>query len=179
MEVRDCIRQRRSIRKFQNQRLPDEIIRQIVDGARFAPSWANTKAIQYICIQDAALKRAIGMYCPEHNREIVEHAPQLFAVIGRKGKSGLERGEPLPYPTHTPEEWLMLDGGIAIQTLCLSAWALGVGTVVLGGYALTPLIELLGLPEDQTLITLVAAGYPDEAPVMPRRKEVQEILRII
>ena len=179
METRDCILQRRAIRKFQENNLPDEVIREIVDCARFAPSWANTKAIRYICIVKEKTKKEVEACCTEHNQGIVSSAPALFVLTAVKGLSGLERGKALPYPSHTPEEWLMVDGGIAAQTLCLAAWDLGVGTVIMGGYDAVQVSQALKLPEDQILVAIIAAGYPDEAPSAPRRKELQDILQII
>lgn len=178
MQAKECILQRRSIRRYRSQKLLDEVIEQIVEGARFAPSWANTKAIRYICIQNDELKNAIGACCVEHNQQVVEQSPALFAVVGRRGLSGLNRGQPLPYASHTPEEWLMVDGGIAVQTLCLSAWDLGIGTLIMGGYPLDKVAGLLELPEDEVLIALVAAGYPDEKPTFPRRRELKDILQM-
>lgn len=179
METRDCILQRRAIRKFQENKLPDEVIREIVDCARFAPSWANTKAIRYICIVKEKTKKEVEACCTEHNQGIVSSAPALFVLTAVKGLSGLERGKALPYPSHTPEEWLMVDWGHCGT----DALPCGVGpgrrhrhhgrvrrrTGVTGAEA----------AEDQILVAIIAAGYPDEAPSAPRRKELQDILQII
>lgn len=179
METKNCIQQRRSIRRFQSARLPDELIAELVGRARCAPSWANTQAVRYFCIADPKTKSAIGACCGEHNRRIVDSAPNLFVITAVKGLSGLERGEPLPYPSHTPEAWLMIDCGIAVQTLCLAAWDMGVGTVIMGGYDIERVAKILALPENQVLAAVVAAGYPDEDPAPPRRRELSEILRIL
>lgn len=179
MEALSCILERRSIRRFKQEKLPDDLVKKIVGIVRFAPSWGNTKAVRYIFVSDDRVREKIAVCCTDHNRSIVEGAPHLFILTAVTGRSGMEGGELPADATHTPAEWLMFDSGAAAQTLCLAAGALGVGTVIMGGYDIGRTAELLPLPEDEKLIAVIAAGYPDEAPAAPRRKEVFEILRFI
>ena len=53
MELVKGIKERRSIRKFKEQKVPRELITEIVDTARYAPSWKNTQTARYIIIDDA------------------------------------------------------------------------------------------------------------------------------
>ena len=70
----------------------------------------------------------------------------------------------------------MFDAGIAAQTFCLAAWEQGLGSVIQGLYDEEKIINLLNIPDDQELIALIPVGYPDEEPVAPRRKSVDDLL---
>ena len=72
----------------------------------------------------------------------------------------------------------MFDAGIAAQTFCLAAHEKGIGTVILGVFDDKKVGEIVGVPEGQTVATVIAMGYPVFAPEMPPRKSVDELLTI-
>ena len=59
MEIVEGIRSRRSIRKFTEAEVTREQIEEIVDIARFSPSWKNSQSVRYMFISDKALKDRI------------------------------------------------------------------------------------------------------------------------
>ena len=179
METLTCIKQRRSIRRFLPQPPDKSVIREIIDYTRFAPSWANTRVPRFTYLSNPLEITRLGTCCTEHNKAILAQAPGLFLVSAVTGRSGLERDGTCPYPSHSAKEWLMFDCGIAVQTLCLAAWDLGIGTVILGGYDIVRLASLLPLPPQETLVAVIAVGYPDESPQPPKRSEIEKILRFL
>ncbi len=52
MDIMKVIKERRSVRKYKKDAIPDGIIADIIDAARVAPSWANTQVCQYIIVKD-------------------------------------------------------------------------------------------------------------------------------
>ena len=66
--------------------------------------------------------------------------------------------------------------GIISQTLCLKAWELGLGSVIIGSFDHKAAEELLGVPEGVELVALIALGYPDQDPPAPKRREVGEFV---
>ena len=70
----------------------------------------------------------------------------------------------------------MFDAGIASQTFCLAAHEAGLGTVILGIFDQAKVEAILEIPEDRELVALIPVGYPNEAPVAPRRKPVADLL---
>ena len=52
MEALECIKTRRSVRKFKEDIIPDEVIRELVELASYSPSWKNTQTIRYISVSD-------------------------------------------------------------------------------------------------------------------------------
>ena len=73
----------------------------------------------------------------------------------------------------------MFDAGIACQTLCLAAWAQGLGTCIMGIYDEDKVPALLEVPEDQYVTAIVSMGYPAETPKAPKRKPLEEKVQYV
>ena len=175
MDAITCIKTRRSIRKFKSDKVSPEIIKDIVLTASYAPSWKNTQTTRYIAITDPEIKDRISKECcGAHNQEIIDGAPMLVATIIVDKRSGFERDG--SFSTSRKDAWQAFDNGIATQTLCLAANDLGLGTVVMGLYDIDKASDIIGVPEGQLLMALVAVGYPDEKPSVPKKKTVEDLL---
>ncbi|MCR4584710.1 MAG: nitroreductase family protein [Lachnospiraceae bacterium] len=180
MNVKECILGRRSIRKYSDKPVDDDIIREIVEEASYSPSWKHTQITRYIAVKDPALKSRIakeGTTIWAGNGTIIEQAPVLVAVTILKGRSGYERDG--SFSTEREDRWQFFDAGIASQTFCLAAHEHGLGTVILGLFDIDTIRNILEIPEDRDLVALIPLGYPAEEPSAPRRKEVSELLNII
>lgn len=181
METIKCIKERRSIRNFEEKKVPRELIEEIVSAAVYAPSWKNTQITRYIVIEDKAVKKAIADNCiPEHhhNSKIILNAPQLVLVTYVSGRSGFEKDG--TYSTSKGDRWENFDAGIAVQTFCLAAHDKGVGTLIMGIFDENKVSEVVPLPEGQKTAALVAMGYlSGNVPDAPKRKSAEEVLTFI
>ena len=95
----------------------------------------------------------------------------------RKSRCGYERDG--SYSTKKGDRWEMFDAGIACQTLCLAAWAQGLGTCIMGIYDEDQVPALLKVPEEQMVTALVAMGYPAETPEAPNRKSLEDKVQYV
>ena len=175
MKTTQCIRERRSIRKFKNVKIEHSVLESIISNSSFSPSWKNTQITRYIAIEDKSIIQKIAdNFTPEFNANIVNQVSTLIAVTFIKGRCGFERDG--SFSTKKEDRWQMFDVGAACQTLCLAAHEVGLGTVIMGIWDEDGITELLNIPDTQELAALIAIGYPDETPVAPRRKSVEELL---
>lgn len=178
MNTLECIKNRRSIRQYLPQKVPHVVIEQLIDAARWAPSWNNCKAVRYTVLEkDEHLQELADTLVAPENIHIVKNAPLVFVISNVKKRSGYERDGQLS--SSKGESWEMFDAGTACQTLCLAATEVGLGTVIMGTFDEQGIAKLIGLPENEEMIALVACGYANEAPKAPRRKEVAEIVRFL
>lgn len=178
METIEAIKSRRSIRKFKEDKIPHEILEKIIHSATYAPSWKNTQITRYIAVDSNEIKEKIALsYVPDFNKKTILNAPMLLALSIVRNRAGYERDG--SFSTSKGSGWEMFDCGIASQTLCLSAHDYGLGTVVMGVFDNEEISTILNIPEEQDLVVLIAIGYPDEAPIMPKRKELQDVLRYV
>ena len=175
MNTVDCIKSRRSIRRFKPDSVKHSLVEEIISAASFSPSWKNTQITRYIAIEDASLLEKISdSYTPDYNSKIIRQAPMLIALTFKKGRCGYERDG--SFSTKKKDRWQMFDAGITAQTFCLAAHEAGLGTVIMGIWDEDGITKLLDFPKDQELAALIAIGYPDIHPDAPGRKSVDELL---
>ena len=174
MNTIECIKTRRSIRKFKPDSIDHSLLDSLISVASYSPSWKNTQITRYIVIEDSSILNAIiNDYTPEFNSNIIRQAPVLIAVTFVKGRCGFERDG--SFSTKKGDHWQMFDVGAACQTLCLAAHEKGLGTVIMGIWDEDGITELLKLPQDQELGALIAIGWPDIDPATPKRKSIDEL----
>jgi Nitroreductase len=177
MEALECIKGRRSIRRFTDEKIPADKIRQLVDMAAYAPSWKNTQVVRYMAVQDQVIKSRIADNCVlgfTGNTAIIKDCPVLMLITIVQGISGYEKtGEP---STSKADRWEVFDAGIATQTFCLAANDMGLGTVIMGVFDEDKVAKAVDLPKEQAVAAMVALGYPDIAPNAPRRKNSDVLL---
>ena len=175
MNTLECIKPRRSIRKFKPDSIDHSLLESLISAASYSPSWKNSQITRYIAIEDSSiLSSIINDYTQEHNSNIIKQAPMLIAVTFVKGRSGFERDG--SYSTKKGDRWQMFDIGAACQTFCLAAHEAGLGTVIMGIWDEDGITSLLNIPDDQELGALIAIGWPDIDPEAPKRKSVSELL---
>ncbi len=175
MNATECIKGRRSIRKFKNKAISHSLLDFIISNASYSPSWKNSQITRYIAIEDTSIIQKIAdEFTPEFNSNIIRQVPMLIAVTFVKGRSGFERDG--SFSTKKGDRWQMFDVGAACQTFCLAAHEQGLGTVIMGIWNEDGITELLQIPSSQELAALIAIGYPDIAPDAPKRKSVEDLL---
>jgi len=169
MELMEAIKKRRSIRKYKPDPIPEEALGAVLEAVRWAPSWANTQCWEVIVIKDPKIKSELATALPKGNPALssMTDAPLVVVLCGKKGISGFYKGQ----QETVKGDWLMFDTGIAMQNLCLTAHALGLGTVVVGKFDHKKAEEILGVPPNVEVVAITPLGYPATEGSAPKRKE--------
>ncbi len=157
MKLKDALTNRRSIRRYKQREVPEKILDEIIDLARFAASGANGQQLRYIVIQSDSLVKSVFDHVawaayikPLRTPVWNESAPKCFiAVTAPSAKV----------------DSVLADAGAAIQSLMLAAHGKGLGTCWIGAFDRIKVNELLAMPNNRQVIFLVAIGYPDEYPI--------------
>lgn len=176
METLECIKSRRSIRRFTEQKITDDILAKILEAVQWSPSWANTQCWEVVVVKDNNIKEKIaGLLSPKNPgiKGIIQ-APLIMVMCGKKGVSGYKGDE----PATDKGDWYMFDLGIASQNLCLAAHALGLGTVHIGSFDHKGVDKLLGLPAGVESIEIIPVGYPAKEGNPPFRKDLNTFVFI-
>lgn len=174
MDLMEAIRGRRSIRKYRSDPIPEEALLKVIEAVRWSPSWANTQCWEMVIVKDPDKKSALANTLPSTNpaRMAMIEAPVVIVLCGKKGVSGFKKGEAMTIKG----DWLMFDTGIAMQNLCLMAYSLGLGTVIIGLFDHKKAEEILGVPGDREVVAMTPLGYPAVSGTAPKRKEVSEFV---
>ena len=174
-EFMEVVRQRRSVRKYEDRPVPEELLATVLEAVKWAPSWANTQCWEIVVITDRGVKEALQATLPPKGnpalKAIIE-APVLLAVCGRKNSSGFYKD----LVTTKFGDWFMFDLGIATQNVCLAAQSLGLGTVVVGLFDHDRAAEALQVPAGYEVVVLVPLGYPAKRSSAPSRRGIAEFV---
>lgn len=181
MQAEECIKGRRSVRKYTDQEITKDDLREIVSLARFSPSWKNSQVIRYHAVKNPEIKEALAQNCMmgfEYNAKTVLRCNTLVVVSAVGGICGYESDG--SYSTAKQDRWEMFDAGIASQTFCLAAHSKGIGSVILGIFDEEKIHDFLHLPNEEKVMNLIALGYPlDGEKPAPPRKSPEELLKIM
>ncbi len=157
MSTYELIMQRRTIRKFRQQPLEDELLERCVNAARVAPSAANLQPLEYLVVADPGAVEQVfphtawAGYLPDWEPQPGEQpVAYIFILINRE---------------HCPQGGDM-DVGIAAENITLTALEERVGSCMIGSLKRVALTGLLGVPEHCEISLAIALGYPAQEPVM-------------
>ncbi len=177
MESLDCIKGRRSVREFTDEAVSSEVLEEIIDAARFAPSWKNTQIARYVALTGASKTKLadVSFEAWVGNKNIINNAPMAIVLTYVKNRCGYERDG--SFTTSKEDRWQNFDCGIAAEAFCLAAYEKGLGTVILGIFDEYKVAEAINLPEDRGVAAIIAIGYPASKDIQaPKRKEVSELV---
>jgi nitroreductase len=166
MDVLEAIRTRRSIRKYLNQPVPEELMQELLAAAMQAPSARNQQPWQFVVIDDRAILAEIPTFMP--NAAMAGSAPLAILVCG---DLDLEKSE----------GYWVVDCAAAVENMLLAAHALGLGAVWCGVYPREPRMEglrrLIGLPQNVIAHSLVVLGYGAEQVAAENRYRPERVRR--
>jgi len=164
MEKLDYILDRRSIRRFTDQKIDNEQIKIILTAAMYAPSAVNTQPWHFIVIDDQSLMGKIMEIHPY--ARMLQTASHAVVVCGDQ------------LLQHDNDYWVV-DCGAATQNLLLAAQTIGLGACWVGLYPreerLASFSSLLQLPGHVKPFALVALGFPGEQKPRPERFHAEKV----
>ena len=171
-DLMEIIKERRSIRKYEEKDIPEELVNRVLDAVRWTPSWINTQCWEVVVVKDKTIKERLRATISKGNpaAKSIVAAPVVLAVCSRLGKSGYYKDK----VSTKFEDWFMFDLGLATQNLCLMAHHLGLGTVIVGLFDHDRAGEILKVPTGYELVVLIPMGYPAKTPSAPKRRDIKE-----
>jgi len=176
MDALKAIQSRRSVRKYKNDPVPDELLKQILEAGRSAPSWANFQPSFVIVVKDPAVKEKLSATCSQNNPAInaVKNAPIVLALGYKNRISGYYKDQ-----ARTPNgDYGFFDAGLASANITIAACSLGLGTVHVAAIDVPLAAKLLEIPSDHTLVELIPLGFPDHEPKPTPRKPLDQFVHM-
>lgn len=204
LTVWEAIKNRRSIRKFTPDDVPQKMIDQMLEAARLAPSASNRQPWRFLVVRDQELRKDLRRICM--GQLFIEEAPVVIICYGDLERYSMEarkqrrqeftdsgvletlsgrfadpefRAYMDSLPTPVREQLLIpliSNTYIAIEHLVLMATALGLGTCWVGGFDGTELNDLFSLADNLIPVAVIPIGYPAEVPPLQRpRLTLEEI----
>jgi len=162
--VLEAIKKRQSVRSYLAKEIPEDVLQQVLEAGRLAPSASNRQDWKFIVVKNEDLRKKLVPACK--NQEFVEEAPIVIAGCGTNPDYVMPNGE------HT----YSIDLAIALDHMSLEAASLGLGTCWIGAFYQDQVKEILGVPEDVRIVNLLILGYPKELRTKTGRKPLSEII---
>lgn len=156
MDVKKAIEARRSIRKYEQRAIPDEVMAELLEAMRLAPSANNAQRWSVIVVTDQQTK------------------DKLVPVSGNQKFVGTCSAY-LVGVTEPGAHYSAIDVTIALDHLSLRAVELGLGTCWIGDFEPEKVKEILGIPADHGVPICMTLGYPAQSPPARRRKPFSEL----
>ncbi|MFP4016248.1 MAG: nitroreductase family protein [Halanaerobiales bacterium] len=159
----EIIKSRRSIRRYIEKEIPEEILRDIMDCARLAPTGNNKQPWTFVVVTDKELRDKISYFA--RYGKFIKEAGACIAVFCDEENST------------TP----LQDACAATENIIISAQSYGLGTCWVNSYKKEhsgKIKELLNCPPDMELMTLLAVGYYNDDYVKDiKKKTIDEVLK--
>ena len=164
MEIQKAILTRRSIRKYTNEKISEDLITAILRAAMYAPSAMNQQPWHFIVVDDSALLKKLSQIHPYG--EMLSDASFGILVCGDE-------------KLQLTKDYWPVDCSNATQNLLLSAHGYGLGAVWLGVYPreerMTDMRNVFNLPGHIHPFALISLGYPAEKKSIPSRFDQQRV----
>jgi nitroreductase len=189
MDFDEVIVKRRSIRKFNEDPVPEKALNKILEAGRWAPSAGNSQPWRFIVVADSEVKRRIALLSTEFSKKAwskftSERARYLAARGGSWDKSRMAKVPVLVAVCYEiveriREELVLGSVWAAIENMLLAATAEGLGSCIYTFYDIdeeNSLKEILRVPKSFRIAAMVQLGYAAVEPSSPARKALNEIV---
>ena len=165
MDVFEAIKDRRSIRAYQDKLVEKEKLMKVLEAARLAPSAKNMQDWRFVVVQDLETRKKLAEAAAQQG--FVAEAPVIIVCCTVQPDYVMRCGQPAG----------TINVAIAIDHMILAAQALGLGTCWVGAFYADQVRELLKIPENVGIVELLTLGYPAKHPHPTSRLSIHEIVR--
>ena len=167
MEFRQVLKDRRSVRRYENRPVSRETISKLIDAAEAAPSAGNLRARKYVIITRKEMARALAMAA--YGQSQIETAPLIIVVCADVDRSASRYGD-------RGSLYAIQDADAATMCLLLAAHDMGLGACWNGAFDDQIVREALGLEEHILPVAIISLGWPAESPTAPPKRAAEELV---
>jgi len=165
VEFSELIKKRYSVRAYKPDQVEDEVLNQVLEAARLAPTAANRQPFQLVVIPTAGREAELKRIYPSG---WFTQAPLVICACGIPAKGWTSRDS---------KNYTDVDVAIVMDHLILAAANLGLGTCWIGAFDPAAAREVLGLPDGVEPIAFTPLGYPADQPRPKKRKALSDLVR--
>jgi nitroreductase len=167
MDFYDVIKNRRSIRSYKSDPIPEESIQRIAEAVYFAPSACNMKPWQIKLVTDPELRAKIA---ENYTQPWLAKAPAIAVIIGNDEKCWKRlEGDPI----------VQVDIAIAMEHLVLAATAEGLATCWICAFEIEKMNAAMGVEAPWNVLAITPVGYSDAVPNDVPYKDINKIFEVI
>ena len=159
MNTFDAIAKRASVRKYQNKAISKKDLERLIDAGHRAPTARKVEPWEFIVVTDKIMLQKLSELAV--NGSFIKEAAAGILIFCHETKYYLE------------------DGCAATENILLAAADMGLGACWIAGdkkpYGLQ-MGQMLGVPEECNLVSIIALGWPDAEPAQVRHRGLAQVL---
>jgi nitroreductase len=163
MDVMEAIAKRQSVRRYLDKEIPLELLDELLEAARLAPSASNKQDWKFVVVRDSAIREQVAGAA---GQPFIGTAPVIVAGVSINPGRIMSCDVPA----------YAVDLAIAMTNITLLATARGLGTCWIGAFDQKRVKQILGIPPEFKVVQLMPVGYPDDSPRPKMRKSKDEIV---
>ncbi len=154
MDIMDLIAARHSVRNFLPDPIPDEVLQEVLEAGRLAPSAQNRQPWRYVALRNNEQVKKLALNCGliGLSNIFIRSAPCLIVACADASKS----------VRINQQDYYLVDTAISLQQMVLAAWNRGLGSCWLAAYSEKTIKKYLRLPAKWRVVALLPLGYPAE-----------------
>ncbi|AKG53711.1 nitroreductase-like protein [Dehalogenimonas sp. WBC-2] len=164
MEFTEVIKRRYSVRAYRSEPVSDDVLAQVFEVARLAPTAANRQAFKMVVIRTKGREADLQQIYP---KQWFTQAPVLVCVCSVSGKA---------WKRSDGKNYADVDATIAMDHLVLAATNLGLGTCWVAAFDVDAARRILDIPEEWEPIAFTPLGYPRDTPPTKTRRQLAELV---
>ena len=163
MDLIEGLKTRRSIRSYAEKEVPDQVIEELFDIVKWAPSAMNNQPWRFVVVKDRRkdLRGGLRDALISFNKHITEAPVVLVAWYT---------------PSRLVDKFQVSDVSNAVTYLLLAAHAKGLGTCWIGWFSEERVKKAVHLPKKAKVVALITLGYPEEVPEPKKRISTHEMV---
>ena len=174
MEFQKVLETRRTVRKY-SAGVTREQMEELLRAAQEAPSWKNSQTGRYYCLLSEEMTQQFRTDCLPSGNALKSENAALIVTTFVHNRSGFKQDGTAD--NELGNGWGCYDLGLQNANLVLKAEELGYGTLIIGIRDAQKIREVLSVPKEETIVSVIAVGIPAEEPNRPKRKDTEDIVR--
>lgn len=163
MDIYDAIKKRRSVRSYKPDPVPEDKLKRILEAARLAPSAKNKQDWKFIIVKNPEKRKKLSVAAK--NQDFLAQAPIVIAGVALDPD----------YIMSCEVPGYAVNLAIAMEHIALTAAAEGLGTCWIGAFSQKEVKEILNIPENYKVVSLMPLGFPADKSISKSRKSLEEI----
>lgn len=179
----DFFKSRRSTRKFKQEMVDEKLLDMVIEAGRYAPSGGNSQSTHFIVIQNKGILNKLAELAKQEfaKMEVTENTYKSLANsinASKRGNYVFHYGCPVLIVTANKKDYgnNIADCACALENMMLMANALDLGSVWINqlrwlneNEVILPVMQQLGMSDDERVYGALALGYPDTSDGLPIR----------
>jgi nitroreductase len=168
MEIKEIINKRFSCRSYRSDPVPENILQQVLEAGRLAPTAKNLQPFKIVVIDTVKNQEKLKAI---YNREYFLKAPLILGIYGNKKDNWVR--------SYDNKEHYPVDCAIVMDHMVLTATSLGLGTCWICAFDPVPARALVSLPAEYEPVAFTPLGYPAvQGKPQPKKSLTELVIRI-